>query len=580
MLARSRKVTGLVSVTTVVVLLAAACTGDGGEPENNGLAGPEQCAERPLDCNSGDTRQGGQIVWYQEQDIASWNVNSDDGRHFATTQMLNGLIPGAFYNGPDLLPHWSPDLLVEEPAISVESPQTVVYKIRPEAVWSDGTPISADDFAYQFKTHNTRDCPECPTATNSGFDIMESVVGSDGGRTVTVTFQAGKAYPDWRSLFGDIYPSHVARANGGVDTPEQLAASWQYLGATQPTWSGGPYLIESYVEGQQLITVPNEKWYGRTEPALEKVIFKITTDQASFVPALQNDELQGGYPTPNLDMVTQVSQLTGFNTFIGHGLNWEHIDLNLQNKFLQDKALREAIFKAIDVPGIIARTVGQYDEQAKPLGSHNYFPGSPHYKDVVTPTGAGSGDVEAAKQVLTSAGYRDVGTALKTPAGEAVTLRFRHTSGNQARAATAELTQARLKELGIPVTIDTTEDLSGTLAEGDYDMIVFAWIGTPYPVQGAQQLWGIGSGSNFGGWVNPAADELAKQAAAQLDETRGAELLNQANELMATDYYVLPLFQRPTYLVVKSDYVNIRDNATNAGPTYNVEEWGLTAAAE
>lgn len=580
MLARPRRLAGLASVATAVVLLTAGCPSTSTKPDDGDLTGFAQCAEQPLECNSGQTRPGGEIVWYMEQDIATWNINSDDGGHFPTTQMLNGLIPGAYYAGPDLVPHWNSDLLVEEPTITAESPQTVVYKIRPEAVWSDGTPIGAEDFIYQFKTRNTRDCPACGTASSSGYDIMDSVVGSDNGKTVTVTFQAGKAFPDWQQVFGEIYPAHLAKANGGVDTPEQLAASWEYFKTTQPTWSGGPMVIESYTEGQQLITVPNDRWYGKVQPALEKVIFKITTDQSSFVPALQNDELQGGYPLPNQDMVSQISQLTGYHTYIGHGLNWEHIDLNLQNTFLRDKALREAIFKAIDVPGIIARTVGQYDPGAKPLGSHNFFPGSPHYRDVVTPTGAGSGDIEAAKQVLTAAGYQGVGSALRTPTGEEVTLRFRHTAGNQARATTAELTQAKLRELGIPVSIETTEDLSGTLANGDYDLIVFAWIGTPYPFQGAQQLWGTDSGSNFGRWANPAAEDLINQAASQLDLDHGAELLNQANELMAADYYVLPLFQRPTYIVVKSDYVNIRDNATSSGPTYNLQEWGFKATAQ
>jgi peptide/nickel transport system substrate-binding protein len=78
----------------------------------------------------------------------------------------------------------------------------VVYKIKPETVWSDGTPISADDFAYAFRARNTRDCPKCATSSNSGYDVLESVVGSDNGKTVTATFRAGQTYPDWKQLFG------------------------------------------------------------------------------------------------------------------------------------------------------------------------------------------------------------------------------------------------------------------------------------------------------------------------------------------------------------------------------------------
>jgi peptide/nickel transport system substrate-binding protein len=453
-----------------------------------------------------------------------------------------------------------------------------VYKIKPAAVWNDGTPITADDFAYQFRTRNTRDCPACASSSNAGYDLLASVTGSDNGKTVTATFQSGKTYPDWKQLFSDIYPAHLAKQNGDNGSPAGLAKSWEWFKKTQPTWSGGPFMIQSYAEGQQLVEVPNPKWWG-TKPALDKLIFKIVTDQSSFVPALQNSEINAGDPQPNLDMVTQVQNLQDVNYQISGGLSWEHIDLNLENKFLKDKALREAVFRAIDVPRIIKRTVGTFYPDAKPLKNHNFVPQSPYYKDVVSSSGAGNGDLAAAKQALTAAGYTGVGTQLKTPAGDPVTLRFRHTEGNVNRAATAELVQATLKQLGITVTIQPTNDLSTTLNSGDFDMIVYAWVSTPFFFAGAQQLWGKGSEANYGHWVNDRADTLIKQGIqVGLDEAKGAALLNQADELMAKDYYVLPLFQRANFQVAQSSYVNIRPDATSTGPTYNTEEWGLASA--
>lgn len=580
---RSKRLVGLLSVAAAALVFAAACGSDGGTNNNNNqeLAGFAQCDAQPLECNRGTTKAGGTLVWATDQDLATWNTNSADGGHFSTAQMLQGILPGAFYAAPDLTAKWNQNLLAEEPKVTSQTPQTVVYKLRPEAKWSDDTPISADDFIYQFKTQNTRDCTKCAAASTTGYDTMENVVGSDGGKTVTVTWQTGKVYPDWQSLFGGLYPAHIAKANGGVDNADQLAASWEYFGKTQPTWSGGAYMVETYTEGQQLIEVPNAKWYGKVKPSLEKLIFKIITDQASFIPALQNAEIHGAYPLANQDMVTQAQQLPGVYSRVGHGLIWEHIDLNLTNKFLADKALRQAIFTAINVQGIIDRTVGQYDKTAKQVANHNFLPGSPYYKDVVGPTGVGKGDVEAAKKVLTDAGYQGVGSALKTPSGEAVAkLRFRHTAGNANRAATGEIVQNQLKQLGVEVEIVTTEDLSGTLDSGDFDLIVFAWVGTPFVQGGADQLWGLGSSSNFGEWKNPEADAILKQGVQQLDIAKGAELLNQANEMMAKDFYVLPLYQRPTFLMVSSQYANVRDNATSSGPHYNNEEWGLRASAQ
>ena len=410
---------------------------------------------------------------------------------------------------------------------------------------------------------------------------MASVVGSDGGKTVTVTWQPGKPYSDWRNAFDALYPAHIAKAAGGVDTPEGLAASWDAFGKTVPKWSGGPYQIESYAEGQQLIQVPNPKWYGKTKPALEKVIYKIVTDQSSFVPALQNNEVQAGEPIPNVDMVNQIKQMADVNSRVSGGLSYEHIDLNLQNKFLADKPLREAIFRVINVQGIIDRTVGQFYTEAKPLYSHNFMPASKYFKDTVSATGAGKGEVDAAKKVLTDAGYTGVGTDLKTKTGDDVpALRMRHTVGNVNRAATAELVQRYVKELGIDVTIQTTEDLSTTLDTGDFDLIVFAWVNSPYFLSGADQIWATASESNFGKWSNPEAEALLKEAVQQMDQQKGADLLNRADELLSKDFYSLPLFQRPTFMVVKKDYANIRPNTTSTGPTYNIHEWGMRATTQ
>jgi peptide/nickel transport system substrate-binding protein len=574
---RSTRLAAFVAIASVAVLVAA-CQSATPTPETSGFA---QCGAKPLECNAGTTKPGGTMIYYEEQDIATWNTVSAEGAHYATGVMLNGLIPTVYWGGPDFKPLLNTDLMAGEPQVTSTSPQTVVYKIRTEAVWSDGTPITADDFAYQFRARNTRDCPKCATSSKSGYDIMASVVGTDNGKTVTVTFQAGKTYPDWKSLFDNLYPAHIAKRAGDDGTPEGLAKSWDTFGKTQPTWSGGPLLIEKYTDGQDLIEVPNPKWYGKTKPALEKVIFKIVTDQSSLVPALQNGEVNAADPQPNLDMVTQVAALQGFYSDLVPGLSWEHIDLNLTNKFLKDQPLREAIFKAINVQGIIDRTVGTFFKEAKPLLNHNFVPASPHYKDVVTETGAGKGDIEAAKRVLTAAGYTGVGTELKTPAGETVKVRFRHTAGNVNRAATGELVQGYLKQLGITMSIEPTDNLSGTLASGDFDLIIFAWVNSPFFFQNADQIWGKGSASNSGHWVNDQADRLLKQGVQEgLDEAKGADLLNQADALMAKDYYALPLFQRANFIVSKSDYANIRPNATSDGPTYNVSEWGLRATAQ
>jgi len=264
-------------------------------------------------------------------------------------------------------------------------------------------------------------------------------------------------------------------------------------------------------------------------------------------------------------------------TYLGKGLTWEHLDLNEANPLLKDVHLRTAIFTAINREDIIKSTVGQFVPGIAPLGSHNYVPGQAGYKDVVTSTGQGSGNVSSAKSMLTAAGYTGVGSALKNPAGKAVNISCTYTTGNTLRQETCQIVQSELKALGIGVTIVPTADLGGVLEKGQYDLIDFAWVGTPFVVAGAQQIWELKGGADFGKHNDPAMEALINKAATPTDPTKTEALMNQADVLLTKDAYVLPLFQKPTFLAAYSNIVNIRDNATSVGPPYNVQAWGLTS---
>jgi len=573
---RSKRLYGLVAVAAASLLVVGACsTNKGGGTGNNVSAGFADCEKKPNDCNGGANKQGGTITATLEKTLPNFNVIDADGNTFETAQVMNGLIPSPFVVFPDLTPHLNTDLMVSAEQTST-SPQTIVYKLKPNATWSDGSAIGLDDFMYAWKVQNGTDCPDCTAASTTGYELIDKIEGSDNGKTITVTFK--EAYPDWKALFS-LFPASVAKKNGDMTTPAGLKKAFDGFKDATPDWSGGAYVVTDYQKDVSITLSPNPKWYGK-KPSFDKITFRMITDQAQEVPALQNREVQYIYAQPNQDMVTQVKAIPDVNYTLGKGLVWEHIDLNLKNTFLADKALRQAIFTAINVKDIISKTVGQFFPGAAPLGSHNFVPGQPGYKDYVTATGQGSGDAAKATKILTDAGYKIEGGKLMSPKGQPVpTLRMRHTEGNQLRAQSSELVQGALKQIGIDVKIEVTKTLGNTLSTGDYDLIIFAWVGTPF-VSGNKDLWSTKGGGNYGKYSNPQADEALVSAAKETDESKVRDLLNKADELMTPDAYVLPLYQKPTFLAVYKDFANIRDNATSSGPTYNIQEWGLRAAAK
>jgi len=585
MRSRSTGLTGLIAVAASTLLAISACGGGSttNNDSNSASAGYADCDKSPNTCNSGKTKPGDEYIFALDQAFTSWNIYTSEGNTLVGAQAMSGLIPQVFKSDPSGDVKLNSDLM-ESAEVTNQSPQTVVYKIKPNAVWNDGTAISADDFKFGWKmnTGKKEDCTACDPASTSGWELVKSIVGSDNGKTVTVTFEDGKVYSDWKALYSTdgIYPSHLATKQGfDLATPAGVSAASDWFNKTTPTWSGGPYIIDTYNKDQSVVEKKNDKWYGAVKPSLDKLIFKFVIEQASLAPALQNKEVLGMNPQPNANLVTQVGQIPGVISRIGHGYQWEHLDLNLKNKYLADKALRQAMFTAINVKTIINKTYGVFDKAAKPLGSHNFFPGDKHYKDVVTPTGQGSGDVEKAKKILTDAGYTIANGKLMTKTGEAVPqLRYRYTKGNQLRATTGELVQAQLKEIGIDVKTQETETLGQTLSSGDFDIMIFAWVGSPLFQGAAEQNWVTDNGGNYGHYSNPEVDKLVKQGAQEFDLDKAADALNQADALMTDDAYVMPVSQKPTFTATYQDWVNIRDNATQWSPTYNVQEWGQKAA--
>ncbi|MEU6575192.1 ABC transporter family substrate-binding protein [Streptomyces sp. NPDC046805] len=604
MRAQSSTLTRGFTLAAGLTLVLVACSGGGGGSGSSGKgssAGLTACSTqgKANTCNSGPTKAGGTFTYVLEKNIQQWNVHDVNGNTFENAEALEVVLPQVFVPRPDFTVGLDTNV-VTSAAQTSSSPQTLVYKINPKASWNDGTPISADDFVYYWRTNNGKDCPPPPASdstqtkgclpqSTAGYDRVKSVTPSDGGKTVTVVMS--KPYSDWKSLFGGgypLYPAHVAEKLSGAKTGDaahmtttQMTQGWQYFQKNPPSKyaTAGPYKMQQWADNDHATYVPDPKWWGPKKASLQRLIFKVITDATQEPIALRNNEVQGIYPQPEVDLVKQVKEIPDVTYGIANGLTWEHFDLNLHNPVLgKYTALRRAMFTAISIKDILAKTVGQFDPGVKPLGSHNFVPGQAGYQDVVTSTGQGSGDLAKAKKYLSDAKFTGIGKALKTPDGKAVgPFNCRYTTGNQIRQSECQILQSDLGNLGVKVTIKPigAADLGTVLAGHQYDIIVFAWVAAPFPTSSAQQNWSTGGGGNYGGYSDKQADALINQAVGETDQAKAAQLLNQADKIMVDAAYVLPLYQKPTFLAVQKRFVNMRNNATLVGPPYNTGEWGL-----
>jgi peptide/nickel transport system substrate-binding protein len=97
-------------------------------------------------------------------------------------------------------------------------PQTVVFTINPKATWSDGVPVDADDFIYNWQIARTG-ATDVDGSPIQGFndalaDSIASVTGSDSGKTVTAVFKQPNVEWKFGRVFNILIPAHIARRVG------------------------------------------------------------------------------------------------------------------------------------------------------------------------------------------------------------------------------------------------------------------------------------------------------------------------------------------------------------------------------
>ncbi|MBO0882817.1 MAG: ABC transporter family substrate-binding protein [Mycobacterium sp.] len=569
----------LLAAAAVVAVAVAGCSDSGHQDRQRTSAGTQgtgafaDCGTHPDTCDSGQAKQGGTIRYTIEKTIPGWNPDFADSNLFEVGEVMDGVMPAVFGTSPDLKPFLNTDLM-QSATQTNSNPQTLVYKVKKDAMWSDGQPIGFDDFQYLKDVSDGITCPACGPASTAGYKQIASMSASDHGKTVTMVMRT--PFADWQSLFSLLLPAHIAAQHGDLSTARGLNASFRWFNDNVPTWSGGPFLISSYSKDQAITETPNPKWYGASKSTLDELVFRIITNQAQEAPALQNHDVDVIYPEPSPDLLAQVKQIPGVQSYLGKGLIWDHFDLNENNQFLKDRVLRTAIFTAINRKDLIARTIGPLGITPAPLGNHMYVPGQPGYQDNVTNTGQGSGNLAKAKRMLAGAGYTGVGSKLTTAADQPVAIRCLYSVGNKARQSACLIAQNTLKQLGINVTLRASIDLH-EIGTGDFDMVIFGWVGTPFAAAGAQQVYELKGGADYAHNNDPAAEKLINQAAASTNPSTVRSLLNQADKLITADAFELPLYQKPTFLAARTNIVNIRDDASSVGPPYNDQQWGIRA---
>ncbi len=557
---------------TVLGMLAAACGGGapggqatGGATDAGGAATEAPEATEPAGATeateateaAGGRQEGGSVVFGADQQPDIMNPTLTAGNLFATSIIVIPMLQGAYTVLPDFT--YTPQLIDGEAEVT-EDPFTVTYKIRDEAAWSDGEPITADDFIFTFDTYMNK---KWDITSRDGYDKISKAEKVDD-KTVKFTFK--QPFAPYKTLFGTILPKH-----------ELQGKNFNQVWNDEITVVSGPFEFDRWQKGQQLTIKRNENYWGEPKAALDEITFRFIEDSNTQVQALEAGEIDMFYPQPQVDLVEQVEGIDGVTSQTKAGTVWEHLDFNFAVKPLDQKFVREAIARGIDREAIAGQLIKPINPDAVPLQNtiwmSNQEQYEPHFDKYTY-------DPAAAEKLLTDNGCEKSGGVYECD-GQKLSFRYVTTAGNELRELQLQVIQQQLKQIGIEIKPDIGDaatvfaDVLPAGKEKAWDLFNFAWVGSPDPF-GSNAIFKCKGDQNYNSYCNQEVTKLLDRTDTEIDPAQRTATYNEADNLMSEDLPLLPLYQKPTFFAWNEKIQGPEDNPTNTGPTWNTEEWFLT----
>jgi peptide/nickel transport system substrate-binding protein len=432
----------------------------------------------------------------------------------------------------------------EEPA--GEAAFTITYELSDNAVWNDGTPITAADF--QCTVDATVNTPGSLSTT--GYDDIISVEEGASPTEVIVTMDV--VYAPWKTLFGS---PGLLKADEFEDCND---VSTDFEGGI--TFSGREWLLDSW-SAEQLVYTPNPGYTGEKVPQAERIVIVPAEDGTTLLKAGDVDFI---FPQAYTGIDAELADPNvAYDS--APGGSYEALYFQQSEEIggpFSDDDYRQAFSKSIDLQGLYDQIYAPFAQGLPLLTCGPIAPGPYCDETAFTDTY----DPAAAETILTDAGWTKNDAGMWTnPDGEVPQVRWMVNTGNTRRESAQAYLIPLLAQAGFDVVADNCEALpcvfETRIPSLDYDLAMYISTVAPDPTYLTQtnlcdQIPSESNdfqGQNTGGWCNEEADAALRAADAELDEDTRIEEVQKAISLMAEDAVLLPTLQFPNIGAYRTD---------------------------
>ncbi len=294
----------------------------------------------------------------------------------ADTDLVASLVlPSAYVPGPSGDRVLNRALLTSAGPLP-RDPRTVRYTIHPQAQWSDGVPVAAEDFEYLWRQMISQPGVVDP----AGYERIVKVRSGAGGKVVDVVFASP---PDrWEFLFDNLLPGHLLR-----DAPNGFQGAMRQL----PAASAGPFMVRVADLGRGEIEFVRNDRYWSDSPSLDQILVRRASGVGQLGSALRDGPGSMTLSARSPVITDLIETVPGVRSEVLTAASQLELALNTVSPAGSDQAVRRAVVAAVR-PDVVGRIVtGESD----PRSSSFPFPESE-----TTP-----GESLAVSEILTSAGF-------------------------------------------------------------------------------------------------------------------------------------------------------------------------------
>ncbi len=436
------------------------------------------------------------------------------------------------------------------------------FKLRANAKWSNGDPVKASDFMFSLRRMVN---PETGAKyANILYPILnaEKINKADGGVKLS---DLGVKAPDDQTLEISLerptpYFLELLTHQTGLPVHPASVEKFGKDFVKPENWvSNGAYVLKEFVPNSHIRLDRNKAFHDAANVQIDTVIYYPSSDLAAAARRFQAGELHMTTDVP-ADQIKQLREKLGDQVKVAPYLGTYFLIINSQKKPFDDVRVRQALSLVIDsefiadeiwagtmLPsyGVIPPHIGNYGARAEA----DFKDTSPLDRE------------DKAKKLLAEAGFGP---------GKPLKLQLRYnTTDNNRRTVIAIAEQ--WKALGVETSFINTDGKThfALLRDGgDFVVARYGWIGDYSDPQNFLFLFQSDNiGFNSGRYNNPRFDALMKQAADEIDLTKRAATLLEADKIIAAEVPWIPVMYYSTKNLVSPKLAGFQQNLRGALPT-------------